>query len=310
MLRPGELLIGDHNWQQHVADPVVDGEHKARGLIPRDYTTHPQGCYRSVPAWSVDMPLIPRGEWSERIRDKVASKSQLSDIRLTGNNGQMIPSLDQNGQGFCWAYSSTSCVTVMRAVQGQPYVRLSAHAVACKIKNFRDEGGWGAHSAEFITANGVPSVAFWPEKSMSRSNDKPEVWENAKLHRIAEGWVDLAPPVYDRNLTFEQYITSLLCNCPGVFDANFWSHSIAGLDAVDGAEQRLHTRDPESGKLLQLADFDLAWGMNDPVTGGIGVRIWNSWGDGWSDRGMSVLSGSKAVPDGSVAIRVTTPSVV
>jgi hypothetical protein len=279
-LRPGEILINDDTPQYMLGDAVVGGEHKARGLVPRDYSTHPQGCYAPIPAWSVDMPLIPRSEWSDRIKEKVATRSQLSDIRLAGNNGQGIPSLDQNGRGYCWMHSGTSCLTVLRAVMNQPYVGLSAYGPACVIKGYRDEGGWGAQGVDFLASRGVPSEKFWPMKATSRSYDNPETWANAALHKVTEGWIDLAAAQYNRNLTFDQVATCLLLNQPVVGDFNFWSHSVCLLDLVETSPGRF------------------------------GVRIWNSWGDGWSDRGMGVLDGSRAVPDGGVALRVTTPSVV
>ena len=279
MLRNNEPLIDDYNYMQFAGDVVVDGEKKAKGLVERDFTKYPQGYLKCAPAWSVDMPVIPRSEWSDRIKEMVETKSLLSDIRLTGDNGNPIPSLDQNGQGYCWAYSSTAAVMMLRAAMGQPYVRLSAHAVACVIKRFRDEGGWGAHSLEFITERGVPSVEFWAEKSMSRSYDTPATWENAKLHRVSEGWVDLSEAVYDRDLTFDQVMTCLLCRIPVVSDFNWWGHSVCAIDPVEVER------------------------------GSFGIRILNSWTDGWGDRGMGVLRGNKAVPDGATAPRVTLPSV-
>jgi hypothetical protein len=266
--RPGELLIDDSTDPDVLFKPVVDGEAKGRGLVPRDYTLYPETMF----APPSDMPLIPRSEWSDRLKEQERTKSRLSDIRGS------IPSLDQNGQPYCWAYSTTSAVMVLRAAGNQPYVRLSAHAVGCKIKGFREEGGWCGLSAKFQREQGCPSVQFWPEKSMSRANDKPEVWANAALHKVTEDWVDLTRNVYDQNLTFDQVATCLLSGVPCAVDFNHWSHSVAALDLVE------------------------------VEAGSFGLRIWNSWGDSWSDRGMGVLRGSKAIPNGAVALRVTGAS--
>jgi hypothetical protein len=306
MLRDGEILIHDGNAGEHAVDPVVGGERKARGLVPRDWETHPAGCYKSAPATSIDMPVIDQSEWSQRLKDKVAAKALLSDIRMTGNNGGVIPSLDQNGKGYCWAHSSTSAVTMLRAVANDPYVPLSAYAVACIIKGYADEGGWGAQSLDFVTERGVPSAAFWPMQSMSHSNDKPETWANAKLHRVTEGWVDVAVQQYDRRLTFAQVATCLLCDVPVVVDFNWWSHSVCAVDLVEGASARSRTR-AASGKKASLRQFEAIWDV-DGEAGGFGVRILNSWGDSWSDHGMGTLAGQKAIPDGAVAPRVTIAS--
>lgn len=267
-----ELVIDDGNWQSHLSPPPG----QSTGLIERDYAAFPQGCYSSAPPFK--MPTIPRNEWSDRIKQMESEKSRLSDIRMRGNNGTPIPSLDQNGKGYCWAHSPTSAVMMLRAAMNEPYVPLSAYAIACIIKNYRDEGGWGAQALDFITTRGVPSQAFWPQKSMSAANDRPATWENAALHKVTEGWVDLNAAIYDRDLTFDQVATCLLSRCPVVMDLNWWGHSVCGLDLVETSP------------------------------GQFGVRILNSWSDSWGETGMGVLTGSKAIPDGAVAPRVVGAS--
>lgn len=215
----------------------------------------------------------------EMIADKVANKSQLSDIRNLAY-GSPYAAYDQNGQGFCWFYSGTAALTILRAKANMPYVRLSAHAGACKIKNFRDEGGWGAAGLDFQMKNGVPSVEYWAEKSMNRKYDTAETWENAKLHRVAEGFIDLDAAAYDRNLTFQQVLTCLLRNIPVITDYNWWGHSVCAFDAVDVSPNKSN-RDPSR----------------------YGVRIMNSWTNNWGTNGTGVLTGSKAVPNGATAPR-------
>ncbi len=308
ILDNNEEVIHEGNFKDYQRTIKVAGERKSRGLIPRDYTKRPIGCYSSAARFeAVDMPLIPRSEWSERIRDMESQKSRLSDIRLTGNAGQIIISRDQDSVGFCWNHSVTSAVLLLRAVANLPYVDLSAFAIGCIIKDYQDEGGWGAEALDFVTERGIPTSEFWPQRSMSRSNDRPETWANAKLHRVVEGWVDLQAAQYDRALTFDQVATCLLCRIPVVADFSWWSHSVCGADIVDGSSQRKKTR-AASGKLASLKVFEKIWGINNPVTAGFGVRIWNSWSDSWSDKGMGVLTGNQAIPDGSVAPRTTFAS--
>ncbi len=171
----------------------------------------------------------------------------------------------------CWAHSSTSAALIVRAIAGEPYADLSAYAVACTIKGYRDEGGWGAESLEFIASKGIPTAQFWPQQSMSRGNDKPETWANAALHKFTE-WMDLEPN------NKAQFVTCLLLGIPVVSDHSWWSHSICALD------------------LVSLNPFR--------------TRIWNSWGDSWEQNGTGILEGSKAIPDGMLAPRVMTPSLV
>jgi hypothetical protein len=240
------------------------------GAVPRDFSVDPVEMFASPHG----MPLYPRSEWSARIKVKVEQKSRLSDLRETMANGSWHRSLDQNGQGYCWFYSVTSTVMFARARDMMPYVRLSAHGGACKVKNFRDEGGWCGLGAKFVRENGVPSVEAWPEKSMSRSNDNAATWADAAKYKIVEDWVDLSAPVYDQNLTFEQVASCLLNNIPCAVDFNWWGHSVCALDLVE----------------VEPGDF--------------GLLIINSWTDQWGDRGMGVLRGARCKPDGAVATRV------
>jgi hypothetical protein len=164
-----------------------------------------------------------------------------------------------------------------RARDNQPYVRLSAYAVACMIKNYRDEGGWCGESAVFLRDRGVPSTKFWPEKSIARANDRPETWENAALHKITEDWVDLTRPIYGQNLTYDQIATCLLNNIPVAVDYNEWGHSINALRWV-----RL-----EAGVYVPL--------------------IWNSWSDSWGNNGTGLINRKWDV-DGAVAFRESIAS--
>ena len=193
---------------------------------------------------------------------------------ITRRNGSVLVSSN------CWAHSCTAAAILLRAVAGMPYVRLSAYAVACIIKNYRDQGGWGAQGLDFIRERGVPSVEHWPEKSVDRSNDNPATWENAALHKVSEGFIDLDEPQYDRRLTFQQVGTCLLSNIPVVGDFNWWGHSVCVMDLVD-----VDTSKPATDMRRY------------------GVRIWNSWRDSWGTNGTGVLTGSKAIPDGATAPR-------
>jgi hypothetical protein len=265
---PREVIIGDHNAHLFVVDPVVGGGQKARGLIPRDYQRCPIG-YLGALAKPFDLPLIPESEWQARLDAQVAEHAQLSDIRNRGMGGSPIPSRDQDGKGYCWAHSGVSAHLLVRALVNEPYADLSAYAVACMIKDFRDEGGWGSEGVEFQGTKGVPTSEFWPQQSMSRSNDNPKTWENAARHKYVE-WMDGAPQ------NKAQLVTALLSNCPCVCDYNWWSHSVCGMD------------------LVGLSPFR--------------IRIWNSWGDSWSENGTGILEASKAIPDGLLVARVVTPS--
>jgi hypothetical protein len=266
---PREVVISDQNYHAFLNPHTPDGEWKARGAVPRNYETHPIGYLACAKPF--DLPLIPESEWQARLDAQISEKAQLSQIRnISGPGGGPIPSRDQNGKGYCWAHSSTSAALIANAVMGEPYHDFSAYCVACIIKGYRDEGGWGAESLEWIAENGIPTSEFWPQQSMSRTNDNPAMRANAKLHKFTE-WMDLDP----RNMK-AQLVTCLLLGLPVVSDFDWWSHSVCTIDLVSVSPFR--------------------------------TRIWNSWGDSWSENGTGVLEGSKAIPDGALAARVMTPS--
>jgi hypothetical protein len=180
------------------------------------------------------------------------------------------------------------------------------------VKAYRDEGGWGAQSLDFITENGVPSVEFWPEKSMSRSNDNAAMRANAALHKPVEVWADLQAAQYDRNLTEDQAMTVLLSRIPLVADWNWWGHSTCMMDPTLNVNPTEATTARWKTKLA--TDFD-SLDLNNPTDAAVmaevfGKRGINSWTDSYGKQGEFVLTGNKAHLDGGVAPRVAVPSTV
>lgn len=258
---------------------VTHGSGHTRGLIPRNLATNPYGSYDNIPAAAVDMPTLTDSEIIDRIKYREEQGATVQQIRRTrGPGGGIIPSLDQDGIGYCWCHSPTMCMILARAIMNQPYVRLSAFSVGCLVKNYRDQGGWGADAVDFISKNGVASEEFWPNQSMKRSNDTPAMRANAALHKITEGWIDFQVEVWGRSLTYQQQMTWLATGGLIVGDFNWWGHSVCLMDAV-------------------------------VVDGKPWPRGINSWTDQWGDKGEFVLQGSKAVMDGGVGIRVVTPGI-
>src|SRR5207244_8486493 len=91
----GELItIDDSNYTEHAWHQGDDGLIRSKGLIPRNWKTHPQGCLAVAPAF--DLKLIDESEWPDRIADQEKNQSSLQHIRDIGNNGGRIPSYDQD----------------------------------------------------------------------------------------------------------------------------------------------------------------------------------------------------------------------
>lgn len=277
-------VIDDFNWSDHVTPTIETADGKIEvsyGLVPRKWEDHPHGSLKgSKPFEAVDFPkLIDLSDTSALdalIAEQDATESSMQHVRRKGDNGNIIPSLDQDGYGYCWMHSGTMALILTRVRDGQPYVRLSAFGPACKEKHFADQGGWGARGLELLQTIGAPPVSVWPEKSTNRSLDNAGTWAEAANYKVSEGWVDLANPVYDRTLTQAQAFTALFSSCCVIADFNWWSHSVCILRVV-----RI-----EAGR----------YGL-------LGI---NSWTDSYGDKGEFVVSGSRMNLDGGSAVRAAT----
>lgn len=290
----------------------------AKGLIPRDFNVQPYGGVRGVAAFS--LPIIPQSEWVDRM--KSLNGQNLSDLRnIRGPNGGPIPSRDQNGKGYCWAHSGVSAMLLKRAFMNEPYADLSAYAIACKIKNYRDEGGNGIDGVQYTAEHGVPTSEFWPQQSMKSSNDNPATWANAALHKDYT-WQDIDP-----SQMRSMFITALLLQHPVVFDSDPWGHSIAAMEmTMIGGMSAFDSREMDVGERIQLArDFVESHKIAHETTGhgryltqdeaevwaGDKCRIWNSWGDGWKKNGTGIMpddTGMPAIPNNAVALIATSAS--
>lgn len=261
----GPVIITSKNWQQYVDPPPG----KKTGLIPRNFHAHPPGylaCTEVMP----DSALIPESEYSTRLADQQAQKSSLFDLRTSYYDD--LKSLDQDGYGYCWAFSTTKAVMYTRAAMGEPRLRLSAWMVASIIKNYRDEGGWGAESLAFWAKTGGATLEEWPQGKVDRQYDTSTMRATALKRRVTEWW-DGTDDV-DRNTAI--MISAFLMGLAPVLDFNWWSHSVCGC------------------RLVSLS----------PLV----IDIDNSWAESAGDKGIYRIEGSKARPDGIVVPRVASPT--
>ncbi len=242
-------------------EPIPPGY--STGLIPRNYARHPVGCYGAAPEFPAS-ELIPESEWANRLAEIRSTKSGLLDLRES--NYEILRSLDQDGLGLCWAFSSTKATMYLRAIMNEPAVRLSAWFVAGVIKRWRDEGGWGAASLEFIAQTGVPAESFCPD--YHSQYDTPATRANAVLHRVTEWWDGSDDP----RIAQQQLVSCLLKRIPCVVDLNDMGHSMCAIDI---------------GNLNPLE-----------------IIFDNSWGE-QGEKGLYRGRGARARPDGLVIPRVT-----
>lgn len=246
------------------------------GLVPRDYNVYPEPMF----AQPTEMEIIPESEWDARYDEQEATQSSLEHLYLSGPGGTpAFVNLDQNGHGYCWAYSTGQAIMIDRLKRNLPLVRLNPHATAAIIKGGKDEGGWCGLSAKFGRENGYAEegtgLGQWPLHSRSLQYDTAALRIEMAKRLIEEEWTDLTKKVYDQNLTMAQVATCGFNNIPGPRDYNWWGHSVCGLRWVR----------TEKG----------AWGQ----------LILNSW-ENWGRHGLAVLVGSQSVCNGGLAIRLTS----
>lgn len=226
-----------------------------------------------------EMRVYEESEWDALYDEQEATKSSLEHLYLSGPGGTPVfTNLDQNGHGYCWAYSTGHAIMLDRLKQGLPNIRLNPHSVAAIIKGGRDQGGWCGLSAKFLRETGIAEEGNgpgqWPLHSRDLRYDTPACRAEMAKRLVTEDWVDLTKSVYDQNLTTRQIATCGFNNIPHPEDFNHWGHSVCGIRWV-----RI-----ERG----------SWG----------TLILNSWLN-WGRYGLGVLRGGKAICDGAVAFRVT-----
>lgn len=276
----GEIpIIDDTPVGRDLAFPGKDGDGNSVGFgyVPRDYTVYPKEMFEAPSG----ITIYEESDWDALNQEQEESKSSLEHIFLRGGQPAFV-NLDQNGNGYCWAYSNGSAQMMARMRDGLPNPRLNPHSVAAIIKNGRDEGGWCGLSAKFVRELGMAEEGTgpgqWPLHSRNLSNYNAACKEAMKRNIVTEEFVDLTRDVYSQNLTKKQLASVLFGRNPCQVDFNWWSHSVCAVRWV-----RI-----EAG----------SWGL----------LILNSW-KGWGRLGLGVLRGSQAIPDGAICIRQSAVNV-
>lgn len=260
------------------AIPILGDEPAARDLLNpagASYGHDPYQVVKEMFAPPSEMTIIDPSEWDARFDEDEAKGSSLEHIFLPGGRPAFV-NLDQNGDGYCWAYSVGHAIMMAALRDNNPPVRLNPHATAAIIKRGRDEGGWCGLSAKWAAETGFAEEGDghgkWPLHSRDLRHDTPDLRAAMARHRTGEEWRDLARDVFNQKLTINQLATCLFDNKPCPSDFNWWGHSVCSIRWV-----RI-----ERG----------SWG---PL-------ILNSW-KGWGRHGLAVLRGNRAKPDGALCIR-------
>lgn len=182
-----------------------------------------------------------------------------------------VPVLNQKNLPYCWCYGPVGAMSMLRAKANMSTIHLSATSAAAKIKNYVKVGGWGEQAFEGIEKYGVSTTDFWPEAKLSRSLDTEDQRENAELHKFTE--IQELP-----GQSINHVVSSLLNNHPVTLALMWWGHLVYAIDVVY-----------DRGKFM--------------------ILIVNSWGTGWSENGLGLLTLNRATPHEAFAVKRATFSL-
>ena len=151
-----------------------------KGFRPR--RKHPRfSALGSVPGLKLlqeVMPaLIPRSEWSDRIKELEAKQERISDLID-------FPQYDQARTNFCWCDGPCQAANTAQRIAGIPFTQFSSASVACIVNGFQNEGGWGIDAVKFLAETGACSVDLWPNAVISRQYDNAASKADRANHRV------------------------------------------------------------------------------------------------------------------------------
>jgi len=199
--------INEDNYQD-----AIDGS-ESTGWLGRKL---PFGSLYSA----ADVPIIPRNEWKQRIKDNQGNF--LSDLMIAG--GYQIKY--QNGLNYCWAYGSVSCIEALEIIQGRPYVNLSPESLGGPIANWRNVGGYAEDACQGLLNVGCCESSFMDKpRSLSPSRWKAGWQADCANHRIDVEWDDVPRD-------FDVVISLLFARRPIAAGLDWWRHLVCFTDPI------------------------------------------------------------------------------
>lgn len=238
-LASNATVIDDSNFWEFVEDPVIDGDRKTRGRIPRDYHKEPYGSLPFAATFPSEL-LVPWEEMDEEIKRKDMEKSWITD--LLDQAGLTV--LDQDGTNYCWINAPVHCVEIMRVVQGEQMVRLSPASCGGPIKNYRNVGGWGTEGLAYIVEKGIVPIDLWPANHWQNDNYDTEESREARLRFKIQEWID------GEERSAQQALSMAIHNIPSALGYNWWAHEVTGVRAI------------AFGNKKYGLEIDNSWGRN------------------------------------------------
>lgn len=263
----GHLVINDTNYRDQIGDGtsvLFDGHHRMLSSHRRK-SAHGSLPFAAPPSFQ----LIPRSEWSGRIKRMEETKTRLSDICDRAG----VKCLNQMQTSYCHANSAAGSLMALRAFMNEPTLDLSPGSVGGPVTGYRNAGAAIEDDLAQIVKGGCATTQYVDANETTREGWREGAVENAMKHRCTQWW-DLGG-----HQMFDQVATLLLSRLPVATGLNWWGHSVLYYDLVE-ISPRVY-----------------------------GVRFRNSWGEKYGTRGYAVLQEGKGTPDQAYSPGAETPSL-
>lgn len=226
--------------------------------------------YGMVPV--TDYPdIVP--DWSE-LKDWIAAceEEKVFPVAHSREKGIFKDGFDQDGLGYCWAWSAAGTLMTCRGAENQETVQLAPNSLGWLV-GWQNQGYYLDATIKGMRERGVASREFVPgEHDINPKNFKSGWEEDALKYRVLSWWDT------KRSSSTQDFI----CQCLGIMATgrplyvayNWWGHAVQ----VHGV------------KWDESEENNLVW------------FIQNSHGDD----DIIEMTGSRAIPDEAYGVRSTT----
>lgn len=216
-LYKNEMVYDEYNSKHLIGDGekvAAAGEYRLLSATPRPKNADTSG-YSSP--FKRSFSVIPKSEWSARIKEMEERKRRCSDYCD-------FKAYDQDGLPYCWCFGPTQAAANFRRKQGHPFIQLSAASVGSIASGFRIRGGWEGEALDVLKSRGAAPVKDWPENSVNRQYDNDTSRKDAENLKVLES--------IECN-SDEEFMTMLLLGFPCPVSYNWWSHVVYLADPVE-----------------------------------------------------------------------------
>ena len=214
------LVINDNNYKDQLGDGKVvefNGEPRYLSCPPREFEYSANPTMETFD--SLNLKVIPRSEWDDRIAILQRTRAQLSDMIK-----DWLDSYDQDGTNYCWVNSIACAMTTIRESQGHARGIISSASIGAPFTGYRNVGGQIANAFKQARDVGATTIDKWPNNGINKKYMTDEVKADLANYKVVNPFIDLN--------TFDECATCALLGWPVPTGYNWWGHSTLILDLV------------------------------------------------------------------------------